>query len=185
MQIVRRIVLAVLVIGSVANWGARARAADDIVVTTRKVDSFRRFSAALEAAGLVGLLTGKGPFTVFAPTDAAFAKLPPGTVETLMRPENRRALSALLMHHVIYGKLVKSDRIANVRSQKKKMADGEMAEIEARLRGGVRIDGANVVAADIGASNGVIHGIDAVIVPHNLSAALARNATASPPPPNR
>lgn len=185
MQIVRRIVLAVLVIGSLANWGTQAWAADDIVVTTGKVENFKGFSAALEAAGLAGLLTGKGPFTVFAPTDAAFAKLPQGTVETLMRPENRKMLAALLMHHVIYGKLVKSDRIANVRSQKKKMADGEMAEIEARLRGGVRIDGANVVAADIGASNGVIHGIDTVIVPHNLSAALTRSAAVSPPPSKR
>jgi uncharacterized surface protein with fasciclin (FAS1) repeats len=178
MQIVRRIVLAVLVIGSLANFGAQAHAGDDIVVTTGKVENFKRFSAALEAADLVGVLKGKGPFTVFAPTDAAFAKLPQGTVETLMRPENRKILAALLMHHVVYGKLVKSDRIANVRSQRKKMADGEMADIEARLRGGVRIDGANVVAADIGASNGVIHGIDTVIVPHNLAAALARNSAA-------
>ena len=185
MQIARRMVLAVLVIGSLANWGSGAEAADDIVITTLKVENLKRFSAALEAAGLVGLLKGKGPFTVFAPTDAAFAKLPEGTLETLMRPEKRKTLAALLMHHVIYGKLVKSDRIANVRSQKKKMADGEMAQIEARLRGGVRIGGATVVAADIGASNGVIHGIDTVIVPRSLSAVLGRNTAASASPPNR
>ena len=162
MQVVRRIVLAVLVIGSLANFGAQAYAADDIVVTTGKVENFKRFSAALEAAELVGLLKGKGPFTVFVPTDAAFAKLPQGAIETLMRPENKKSLAALVMHHVVYGKL----------------ADGEMAEIEARLRGGVRIDGANVIAADIGASNGIIHGIDTVIVPRNLAAALARNMAA-------
>ena len=132
----------------------------DIVDTAVGAGSFTTLVAAVQAAGLVDTLKGDGPFTVFAPTDDAFAALPEGTVESLLLPENKDTLTAILTYHVVAGKVMSTD-----------LSDGMMAatvegsEITVDLSGGVMIDGANVVTADIEASNGVIHVIDAVILP--------------------
>jgi uncharacterized surface protein with fasciclin (FAS1) repeats len=133
----------------------------DIVTTAVEAGSFGTLAAALKAAGLVETLQGKGPFTVFAPTDEAFSKLPKGTVETLLKPENKQQLIAVLTYHVVAGKVlaadvVKLDAAATVNGQR----------VNIKVDGGkVQVDGANVVKADIHCSNGVIHVIDAVILP--------------------
>ena len=115
----------------------------------------------MQAAGLVEVLKGEGPFTVFAPTDEAFAALPAGTVETLLKPENKDQLVNILTYHVLPGKVM-SAAIAG-KSLEIKMVNGGTAKIDAT--DGVQIDAANVISADIEASNGVIHVIDAVILP--------------------
>jgi uncharacterized surface protein with fasciclin (FAS1) repeats len=134
----------------------------DIVDTAVDAGSFTTLVAAVEAAGLVETLKGDGPFTVFAPTDDAFAALPEGTVENLLKPENKDQLTAILTYHVVPGKVMSGD-----------LSDGMMAttvqggDVTIMTEGGVKVDGANVVQADIEASNGVIHVIDAVILPGN------------------
>ncbi len=116
--------------------------------------------AAVKAAGLVEILSGQGPFTVFAPTDAAFAKLPAGTLESLLKPENKDKLTAILTYHVVPGKVMAAD----VKSGKVKTVNGK--EVTVSVTGGkVSIDGANVVATDLAAGNGVVHVIDTVILP--------------------
>ncbi|MGA1153442.1 MAG: fasciclin domain-containing protein [bacterium] len=123
--------------------------------------SFNTLVAAVQAAGLVDTLSGDGPFTVFAPTDEAFAKLPAGTVETLLKPENLAKLQGILTYHVISGKVMSSDIQP---TQMVKTVNGK--EVSIKLSGGtVNVDSAKVVAADVAASNGVIHVIDAVILP--------------------
>lgn len=138
-----------------------ARAADDIVDTAVKAGSFSTLVAALKAAGLVETLKGSGPFTVFAPTDEAFAKLPKGTVEDLLKPENKGKLTSILTYHVVPGRIMSKD-IAG-KSLKAKSVQG--AEISVDATKDVMVDKAKVVKADIEASNGVIHVIDAVILP--------------------
>ncbi|GHE94262.1 beta-Ig-H3/fasciclin [Aliiroseovarius zhejiangensis] len=133
----------------------------DIVDTAVGAGSFTTLVAAVEAAGLVDTLKGEGPFTVFAPTDDAFAALPEGTVETLLMPENKDQLTAILTYHVVPGKVMSGD-IAG-KSMDVETVNGAKAMVDAT--DGVKIDGANVVQADIEASNGVIHVIDAVIMP--------------------
>ena len=123
--------------------------------------SFNTLVAAVQAAGLVDTLSGDGPFTVFAPTDEAFAKLPAGTVETLLKPENLTKLQGILTYHIISGKVMSSDIQP---TQMVKTVNGK--EVSIKLSGGtVNVDNAKVVAADVAASNGVIHVIDAVILP--------------------
>jgi uncharacterized surface protein with fasciclin (FAS1) repeats len=130
----------------------------DIVDTAVEAGTFTTLVAAVEAAGLVDVLKGEGPFTVFAPTDEAFAALPEGTVEGLLAdPE---ALAAILTYHVVAGKVMSTDL-----SNGMKAATVQGGEITIMTEGGVTVNGANVVAADIEASNGVIHVIDAVILP--------------------
>ncbi|MHC4811386.1 MAG: fasciclin domain-containing protein [Planctomycetota bacterium] len=135
-------------------------AADDIVDTAVKAGKFTTLVAAVQAAGLVDALKGEGPFTVFAPDDAAFGKLADGTIESLLKPENRAQLVAILTHHVVPGRLMASDVTR---------MDGAVTlggqKIDFAADGGVRIDGAKVLAADIETSNGVIHVIDSVILP--------------------
>ncbi len=135
-------------------------AADDIVDTAVKAGKFTTLVAAVQAAGLVDALKGEGPFTVFAPDDAAFGKLADGTVASLLKPENRAQLVAILTHHVVPGRLMASDVTR---------MDGAVTlggqKIDFAAEGGVRIDGAKVLAADITTSNGVIHVIDSVILP--------------------
>jgi uncharacterized surface protein with fasciclin (FAS1) repeats len=132
----------------------------NIVETAAEAGSFTTLLAAAEAAGLVDTLTSEGPFTVFAPTDDAFAALPEGTVESLLLPENVDQLVAILTYHVVPGAVMSTD-----------LSDGMMAttvqgsDVTIGTMGGVTVNGANVVAADIEASNGVIHVIDAVILP--------------------
>ncbi|MEL6119459.1 MAG: fasciclin domain-containing protein [Pseudomonadota bacterium] len=132
----------------------------DIVDTAVAAGSFGTLVAAVQAAGLVDTLKGEGPFTVFAPTDEAFAALPKGTVDTLLQPENKDQLVAILTYHVLPGKVMSTD-----------LSDGMTAttvqgsDVTIGTEGGVTVNGANVVAADVVASNGVIHVIDAVILP--------------------
>ena len=133
----------------------------DIVDTAVSAGSFKTLTAALEAAGLVGTLKGKGPFTVFAPTDQAFAKLPAGTVESLLKPANKQKLTAILTYHVVAGNL-KADDVIKLSSAK--TLNGESVTIKV-VGGKVLINGATVVKADIAATNGTIHVIDTVLMP--------------------
>ena len=144
-----------------AGFGAAKAAEKDIVDTAIAAGSFKTLVAAVQAAGLVETLKGDGPFTVFAPTDEAFAKLPAGTVDDLLKPENKDKLVAVLTYHVIPGKVMAADILG--KKMEVETVRGSTAEIDAT--DGVKIDGANVVVADVEASNGVIHVIDAVILP--------------------
>lgn len=139
---------------------AQAYAAD-IVDTAVAAGSFKTLVAAVQAAGLVDTLKGAGPFTVFAPTDEAFAKLPAGTVDDLLKPENKDKLVAILTYHVVPGKVMAAD-VAGKETMAKSVQGGE---ITVNGTNGVKVDGATVVQADIVADNGVIHVIDAVIMP--------------------
>jgi len=121
---------------------------------------FSTLVAAVVAAGLAETLSGNGPFTVFAPTNEAFAKLPAGTVEELVKPENKAKLAAILTYHVVAGKVMSKDLSDG---QKAKTVNGQ--EIAVTMKNGVKIDTANVTTADLEASNGVIHVIDSVIMP--------------------
>jgi len=132
----------------------------DIIDTAVKAGSFKTLAAALKAAGLVETLKGKGPFTVFAPTDEAFAKLPAGTVETLLQPENKDKLVAILTYHVVVGN-VKAADVVKLKSAETVL--GQTVAIDAT--DGVKINNANVVKADIDCGNGVIHVIDTVLLP--------------------
>ncbi|MGJ8617547.1 MAG: fasciclin domain-containing protein [Sulfitobacter sp.] len=134
--------------------------AKDIVDTAIDAGSFTTLVAAASAAGLVDTLKGEGPFTVFAPTDDAFAALPDGTVETLLMPENKDQLAAILTYHVVPGKVMSSDLTDDMEAM---TVQGTTVMID--LDNGVMVDGANVTTADIEATNGVIHVIDAVILP--------------------
>ncbi len=133
----------------------------DIVDTAVAAGSFKTLAAALTAAGLVETLKGEGPFTVFAPTDEAFAKLPAGTVESLLLPENREKLISILTYHVVSGRVLASDV---VKLKSAKTVNGKEARIKLSDKG-VMVDAAKVLATDIEASNGVIHVIDSVILP--------------------
>ena len=135
----------------------------DIVATAVGAGSFNTLAAALQAAGLVGTLQGEGPFTVFAPTDAAFAKLPAGTVESLLKPENKDQLIAILTYHVVAGN-VTAEQVVTLDNAT--TVNGADVAIRTEM-GKVFIDGAQVVQADIEASNGVIHVIDTVILPQS------------------
>ena len=133
----------------------------DIVDTAVAAGGFETLVAAVQAAGLVETLKGEGPFTVFAPTDAAFAALPAGTVEELLKPENIEQLAAVLTYHVVAGKVMSSD-LAGKTIDAATVQGGELA---INATSGVTVNGANVVTADIETSNGVIHVIDAVLLP--------------------
>lgn len=133
----------------------------DIVDTAVEAGSFTTLVAAVQAAGLEETLRGEGPFTVFAPTDEAFAALPEGTVENLLLPENLETLQAVLTYHVLPGKVMSAD----IAGQELSVATVEGSEVMVNAMDGVMVDSANVVTADIEATNGVIHVIDAVILP--------------------
>ncbi len=132
----------------------------DIVAIAASNDQFKTLVAAVKAADLVSVLQSKGPFTVFAPTDDAFAKLPKGTVETLLKPENKSKLQKILKYHVVPGKVMAAD----VKAGKVPTAAGNKLTIAIK-DGKVMVDKATVVKTDIGASNGVIHVIDTVVLP--------------------
>lgn len=140
---------------------ATASRAADIVETAVSAGQFKTLAAALGAAGLVDTLKGPGPFTVFAPTDAAFAKLPAGTVETLLKPENKAQLTAILTYHVVPGRTMSSA----LAGKTLEVATVNGAKLRIDGTNGVRVNDATVTAADIGASNGVIHVVDTVILP--------------------
>lgn len=151
--------LAVAVVALVASFAQAAE--KDIVDTAVGAGSFKTLVAAVKAAGLVETLKGEGPFTVFAPTDEAFAKLPKGTVEDLLKPENKKKLVAVLTYHVVPGKVMAKDVVG---LKEAKTVQGSSAKITV-ADGKVKIDAANVVKTDIVTSNGVIHVIDSVILP--------------------
>jgi uncharacterized surface protein with fasciclin (FAS1) repeats len=135
----------------------------DIVETAVAAGSFETLVAAVKAAGLVETLKGEGPFTVFAPTDDAFAKLPKGTLESLLEPKNKDTLVSILTYHVVAGKVMAKDV---VKLDKAETLNGQSVTIE-KKEDGVYVDGAKVVKTDIQTSNGVIHVIDAVITPQS------------------
>ena len=157
-----RFALSAFSVASLLFSVAPAQAQDkDIVDTAVEAGTFNTLAAALTAADLVEVLKGEGPFTVFAPTDEAFAKLPEGTVESLLLPENKDQLVAILTYHVVAGS-VTSDQVVTLDSAA--TVNGASVSITAS-DAGVKIDDANVTAVDVLASNGVIHVIDAVILP--------------------
>lgn len=157
----RRTILAATAAFALAPMAFAGGIKKDIVDTAVEAGSFGTLVAAVQAAGLVDVLKGDGPFTVFAPTDDAFAALPAGTVEELLKPENKEQLTSILTYHVIPGKVMSGD----IAGQKLEVETVEGSSAMVDAMDGVMIDGANVVAADIEASNGVIHVIDAVILP--------------------
>jgi uncharacterized surface protein with fasciclin (FAS1) repeats len=136
------------------------RVGPDIVAVASSAGNFNTLVAAVKAAGLVETLQGAGPFTVFAPTDEAFAKLPAGTVESLLKPENKQKLIAILTYHVVPGKVMAAD----VKTMSARTVNGQDLVISVGA-GGVMVNNAHVVATDVAASNGVIHVIDTVILP--------------------
>ena len=138
-----------------------AKKSADIVDTAVSAGQFTTLVAAVEAADLVATLKGPGPFTVFAPTDAAFAKLPAGTVEELLKPENKAKLTEILTYHVVPGKIMSSD----IAGQSTSVATVQGESLEVDARSGVMVNNATVIGADIVASNGVIHVIDTVLLP--------------------
>jgi len=132
----------------------------DIVAVAAGAGSFNTLVAAIKAAGLVETLQGAGPFTVFAPTDEAFAKLPAGTVESLLKPENKQKLVGILTYHVVPGKVMAAD----VKTMQARTVNGQSLSITVGA-GGVMVNNAKVVTTDVAASNGVIHVIDTVVLP--------------------
>jgi uncharacterized surface protein with fasciclin (FAS1) repeats len=132
----------------------------DIVDTAVEAGSFSTLVAAVEAAGLVDTLKGEGPFTVFAPTDEAFAALPEGTVEDLLKPENKDQLTQILTYHVVPGKVMSTDLTNGMEA-----GTVEGSDVTIMTEGGVMVEDASVTTADVEASNGVIHVIDKVIMP--------------------
>jgi len=152
----------VMVFTANARVAAHSVESNDIVETAVAAGQFKTLAAALEAAGLIEALKGNGPFTVFAPTDEAFAKLPAGTVETLLKPENKEKLKAVLLYHVVPGN-VTADQVMKLNGQSVKTLQG--SSIKVKTTHGVRVDNAQVTQTDIKASNGVIHVIDTVLMP--------------------
>lgn len=140
--------------------GARAEMKDVVDVATG-TGTHNTLVTAIKAAGLVETLKGKGPFTVFAPTDAAFAKLPEGKLDDLLKPENKGELTEILTYHVVPSKIMSGD----IKGKKVKAKTVEGSELSVDATKGVKVDNATVTAADVAASNGVIHVIDTVIIP--------------------
>lgn len=151
----------VLIAGSHGNY---SKSSMDIVDTAISAKSFNTLVAALKAADLVDVLRGEGPFTVFAPTDDAFAKLPEGTLESLLKPENKAQLQSILTYHVLPGQYLAADV---VKMDSAKTVNGQSFSIR-NHDGSVMIDNAKIIKTDITASNGVIHVIDSVILPKDM-----------------
>jgi uncharacterized surface protein with fasciclin (FAS1) repeats len=156
-----RKILSSVILAAGMSLSAVAAKAADIVDTAIAAGQFNTLVAAVQAAGLVDTLKSEGPFTVFAPTDEAFAKLPAGTVETLLRPENRDQLVAILTYHVVPGKIMSAD-IAGATTTVVTVQGGSLS---VNATDGVKINDATVVVADIETDNGVIHVIDTVVLP--------------------
>jgi transforming growth factor-beta-induced protein len=148
-------------------------ATGNIVETAKSAGQFNTLLAAAKAAGLAETLMGEGPFTVFAPTDAAFSKLPDGTVETLLKPENKKLLQSILLYHVVPAK-VKAEKVVTMENAT--TVGGQRVDIRVR-NDNVFIDGAQVISTDVMASNGIIHVIDTVLMPETRNLAeVAENA---------
>jgi uncharacterized surface protein with fasciclin (FAS1) repeats len=147
--------------GAESGPASDAAPASDIIDTAQAAGSFKTLLAAIDAAGLQETLRGDGPFTVFAPTDEAFAKLPPGTVDDLLKPENKEKLRAVLTYHVVAGRVMAADVVKMTAAKTVQGSDLTIAASDA----GVKVDGASVTKTDIAANNGVIHVIDTVVLP--------------------
>jgi len=156
------VVLSFIATPVVAQSHKKTNQSADIIDTAVGAGQFKTLAAALEAAGLIDALKGVGPFTVFAPTDDAFAKLPAGTVESLLQPENKEKLKAILLCHVVPGS-VKANKVLKLNGQSIKTLEGRSVKIQ--TSSGVRVNDATVVKTDVNASNGVIHVIDSVLIP--------------------
>jgi len=155
-------IVAIAVIALSVSIGAASATSKNIVETAVQSGKFNTLVAALKAAGLVNTLNGKGPFTVFAPSDTAFSKLPAGTVDSLLKPENKAKLVSILAYHVIPGKVMSGD----IAGKKISVKTVQGSEISVDAMYGVKINDSNVVSADIAATNGVIHVIDKVLIPN-------------------
>ena len=164
MKTFRKLTMTALALSTLALSPVQAAdkcaASGDLVAVASGAGSFNTLVAAVKAAGLVETLQGKGPFTIFAPTDEAFAKLPPGTVENLLKPENKDQLIAILTYHVVAGKVMAAD----VKTMQAKTVNGKELTIKV-TDGKVTVDSAKVIKTDVAASNGVIHVIDTVVLP--------------------
>lgn len=158
---IKRLTVVLLAVLPLAFTSVSAKA-QDIVDTAIAAGQFGTLVAAVQAAGLVDVLKGDGPFTVFAPTDEAFAALPAGTVENLLKPENKDQLTAILTYHVVPGKIMSAD----IAGKTAEVTTVQGSDISVNAMNGVMVDNATVVAADIEADNGVIHVIDQVVMPH-------------------
>ena len=161
MKQILALTIAVLSLSPLVINNVSAASADQTVVAIAASNAdFSTLVTAVKAAGLVDTLNGAGPFTIFAPTNAAFAKLPKGTVEDLLKPENKAKLTAILTYHVVAGKVLAAD----VKTGKVKTVQG--GELDVKVTdGGVTVDGAKVEKTDINGKNGVIHVIDSVVLP--------------------
>ena len=159
MRLLKGIVFAMAATAALAT--AQAATTSDIVDTAVANGKFTTLVTAVKAAGLVETLKGSGPFTVFAPSDEAFAKLPKGTVEDLLKPENKAKLAAILTYHVIPGKVMAAD----IKGKKMGVKTVQGGEVAIDATGDVKINDAKVTAADVVTSNGVIHVIDTVLMP--------------------
>ncbi len=155
-------VLVLTLFGSADSFSSE-KGSKDLVDIAVDAGSFNTLVAAVKAAGLVETLKGDGPFTIFAPTDEAFSKLPEGTVETLLKPENKDKLISILTYHVVSGSVKAADV---VKLKEAKTVNGQYAKISI-MEGNVYVDNAKVVKTDIIGTNGVIHVIDSVILPDN------------------
>jgi transforming growth factor-beta-induced protein len=153
--------LPILLAGALAITVASSTASAADIVETAVAENFNTLVAAVKAAGLVDTLKGSGPFTVFAPTDEAFAKLPPGTLESLLKPENKAKLQSILTYHVVAGNVFAKD-VVKIHSAQ--TVEGQSITIKT-VNGGVIVDDAHVTKTDIVTSNGVIHVIDSVLLP--------------------
>jgi uncharacterized surface protein with fasciclin (FAS1) repeats len=148
---------------ALAAGGTLARSPENIVDTAVAAGQFKTLTAAINAAGLTKTLEGPGPFTVFAPTDAAFAKLPAGTVDNLLKPENKPQLIAILTYHIVPGTVMAADV---TKLTEAKTVNGKIIDVHS-TDSSVMVNNAHVVTTDIAASNGVIHVIDSVLLPPN------------------
>ena len=155
-------VLAVISVGLALTLAAQPAATGDIVDTAVAAGSFKTLTAAIQAAGLTQTLKGKGPFTVFAPTDDAFAKLPAGTVDNLLKPESKEKLVAILTYHVVPGRVTAAQvsKMTEART-----VNGKELAIRTDM-GHVIVNDATVTKADINCSNGIIHVVDTVLIPN-------------------
>jgi uncharacterized surface protein with fasciclin (FAS1) repeats len=162
MSMLKRFAIAAVTAAALATSALPGLAQDkDIIDTAVSAGQFKTLAAALQAAGLVETLKGAGPFTVFAPTDEAFAKLPAGTVDDLLKPENKDKLTAILTYHVVAGKVMAADVVKLTEAP---TVNGKPLMV--KVDGGtVMINDAKVASADVAASNGVIHVIDSVVLP--------------------
>jgi uncharacterized surface protein with fasciclin (FAS1) repeats len=173
MSTIRRALLALTLAAPLAFAGAPAFAQDkDIVDTAAANKDFSTLVAAIKAAGLVDTLKGKGPFTVFAPTDDAFKKLPAGTLDSLLKPENKKTLTSILTYHVLPG-AYDAARITKPKLKQFGIKSVDGANVNVDLRKGVIVSGATVTKTDIKTSNGIIHVIDTVMLPPKVKLAMA------------